>query len=77
MFSDYGPNYWPYDYSNTWGDVPSDFGKLKSIIGIRAVAFSSPDHLRQHVSRGSKGGMKVGEVKEISPNVIESTIGIL
>ena len=28
-------------------------------------------------SRGSKGGMKVGGVKEISPNVIESTIGIL
>ena len=28
-------------------------------------------------SGGSKGGMKVGGVKEISPNIIESTIGIL
>ena len=29
------------------------------------------------VSGGSKGGMKVGGVKEISPNTVESTIGIL
>ena len=28
-------------------------------------------------SGGSEGGMKVGVVKEISPNIVESTIGIL
>ena len=26
---------------------------------------------------GSKGGMKVGGVKEISPNLVESTMGML
>ena len=26
--------------------------------------------------RGSKGGMKLGGIKEISPNIVESTIGI-
>ena len=31
----------------------------------------------QLFSGGSKGGMKVGGVKEISPNGVESTIGIL
>ena len=29
------------------------------------------------MSGGSKGGMKVGGVKEICPNIVESTIGIL
>ena len=29
------------------------------------------------LSGGSKGGMKVGGVKEIRPNIIESTIGTL
>ena len=29
------------------------------------------------MSWGPKGGMKVGGVKEISPNIVESTIGIL
>ena len=28
-------------------------------------------------SGGSKGGIKVGGVKEISSNIVESTIGIL
>ena len=28
-------------------------------------------------SGGSKGGMKVGGVKEISPNIVESTIQVL
>ena len=28
-------------------------------------------------SGGSKGAMKVGGVKEISPNMVESTLGIL
>ena len=31
----------------------------------------------QGLSLGSKGGMKVGGVKEIGPNIVESTIGIL
>ena len=29
------------------------------------------------VSGGSKGGMKVGGVTEVSPNIVESTIGVL
>ena len=29
------------------------------------------------MSLGSNGGMKVGGVKEIGPNIVESTIGIL
>ena len=30
-----------------------------------------------HDLGGSKGGMKVGGVKEVSPSIVESTIGIL
>ena len=40
----------------------------------------SPQHLGLGFrvnSGGSKGGMKVGEVQELSRNVVESTIGIL
>ena len=29
------------------------------------------------ISGGSKGGMKVGGVEEISPNIVESTIGTI
>ena len=38
---------------------------------------SSGNHSKRLNSGVSKGGMKVGGVKEISSNTVESTIGIL
>ena len=34
-------------------------------------------HSAPNISGGLKGGMKVGGVKGLSPNIVESTIGIL
>ena len=46
-----------------------------SLCEVSRVRAAWPLHVL--CSGGSKGGMKVGGVKEMSPNIVESTIGTL